>query len=93
VDPVAEYSHDSGCSVTGGVVVRDPALPNWQGVYLYADYCSGIIWGLLRTSPSTWENDILFRTDYRITSFGIDSENRVYVLDRRGRIAVLEPVP
>ncbi|MCH8339602.1 MAG: PQQ-dependent sugar dehydrogenase, partial [Chloroflexi bacterium] len=49
IDPVAEYPNPAdGCSVTGGVVVRDPELPAWRGVYLYGDYCSGEIWGLLR---------------------------------------------
>ena len=38
VMPVAEYSHDNGCSVTGGYV--------WKGRYYYGDYCSGRVWSL-----------------------------------------------
>lgn len=45
-EPVAEYSHDEGCSITGGVVVRDPALRTLNGRYLYADYCSGTFWSI-----------------------------------------------
>jgi glucose/arabinose dehydrogenase len=93
VEPVAEYSHDFGCSVTGGVVIRDPALPEWQGVYLYADYCSGNIWGLLRTPDGSWQNDLLFQTGLRPTAFGIDREARVYLLDRLGQTVRLEPAP
>lgn len=93
VDPVAEYSHDYGCSVTGGVVVRDPSLPEWQGVYLYADYCSGIVWGLLRTPSGEWRNDILFRTDFNVSAFGVDVAGRVYLLDLQGRTARLEALP
>ncbi len=93
VDPVAEYSHDYGCSVTGGVVVRDPALPEWQGVYLYADYCTGIVWGLLRTPQGEWRNDILFRTEFRVSAFGVDLQGRVFLLDLQGQTARLEPVP
>jgi glucose/arabinose dehydrogenase len=49
IEPVAEYGHaQGGCSVSGGVVVRSPSLADWQGVYLYGDYCSGLIWGLVR---------------------------------------------
>ena len=38
--PVWEYSHGSGCSITGGYVVRDPALPSLFGRYVYTDFCS-----------------------------------------------------
>ncbi|MBS1838916.1 MAG: PQQ-dependent sugar dehydrogenase, partial [Actinobacteria bacterium] len=29
--PIFTYSHDQGCSITGGVVVRDPTLPGLTG--------------------------------------------------------------
>ena len=38
VTPVAEYSHDNGCSITGGYV--------WKGRYYYGDFCSGRVWSL-----------------------------------------------
>ncbi len=91
VDPVAEYSHQLGISVTGGVVVRDPRLPEWQGVYLYGDFGSGIIWGLLRLADGNWENVQLWDTDAGISSFGQDQESRVYLVDYRGRILRLDP--
>ena len=47
IDPVAVYEHAQGCSVTGGYVYRGEELPAWQGVYLYGDFCSGKIWGLI----------------------------------------------
>ena len=42
-DPIVEYDHSLGCSVTGGEIVRDSRLPGWSGIYLYGDYCSGRI--------------------------------------------------
>jgi len=86
VDPVAEYGHDQGCSVTGGVVVRDPALPAWDGVYLYGDYCSGRVWGLLPIDDSSWQNQLQFDTDFNITAFGQDAAGGVYLLDQRGGV-------
>ena len=39
--PVIEYPHGPACSITGGYVVRDPALPELAGTYLYGDNCTG----------------------------------------------------
>jgi glucose/arabinose dehydrogenase len=86
VDPVAEYGHDQGCSVTGGVVVRDPGLPEWNGVYLYGDYCSGRVWGLLRGEAAIWQSQLLFDTDFNVTAFGQDAAGGVYLLDQRGGV-------
>ncbi len=93
IDPVAEYDHDAGCSVTGGVVIRDPVLQDWQGIYLYGDFCSGTIWGLLRDGRGNWQSMPLFSTDLRIASFGQDSSENVYVVDLLGSIFQLERTP
>jgi glucose/arabinose dehydrogenase len=91
VDPVAEYENGGReCSVSGGVVVRDPELPAWQGVYLYGDYCSGGIWGLLRDASGQWMSSRLFDTSFAITSFGTDASGAVYLTDHNGRIFRLE---
>lgn len=91
IDPVAEYSHHQGCSVTGGVVYRGTALPAWQGVYLYGDYCSGKVWGLARNSLGAWLNGLLFETGATITSFGVDESGEVYLVDYSGGIFRLTP--
>ncbi|GMU41292.1 MAG: hypothetical protein AMXMBFR23_21580 [Chloroflexota bacterium] len=45
--PVATYSHGGGrCSVTGGPVVREGGVPEVEGAYLYADFCSGEVYAL-----------------------------------------------
>lgn len=44
--PIYEYSHDEGCSVTGGEVYRGAAIPGLAGWYVFADYCQGTIWAL-----------------------------------------------
>ena len=81
IDPVAEYDHPTGCSVTGGYVYRGEALPDFQGVYLYGDYCTGRIWGLLRLADGSWQNQVLFETGLNISSFGQDDAGELYLLD------------
>jgi len=77
--PVAEYSHaEGGCSITGGQVYRGEAMPEWNGVYFYGDYCSGKIWGLLQTAAG-WKNQLLFESGFSITTFGLDEGGEVYV--------------
>ncbi len=45
--PVHEYTHgENGCAVIGGVVYRGKKFPDWNGVYLFSDYCAGKIWAL-----------------------------------------------
>lgn len=90
ITPVTEYNHGSGCSVTGGYVYRGAALPEWQGVYLYGDFCSGQIFGLVQHEDGTWESRPLFSTDFQITSFGEDESGELYVLDRGGGVYQLQ---
>ena len=42
IPPVITRSHGAGwCSITGGVVVRDPDLPALRGRYVFGDFCVG----------------------------------------------------
>lgn len=90
IDPAAEYSHqEGGCSITGGYVYRG-ALPEWNGIYLYGDYCTGFIWGLIRTENG-WQHQMLFQLDERITSFGQDDAGELYLVSDSGNILRLAP--
>ena len=82
--PVAEYSHDQGCSVTGGYVYRGQASPALSGIYVYGDYCSGRIWGLVRGGDGVWRNAELGRAEANISSFGEDESGELYLTDIAG---------
>jgi glucose/arabinose dehydrogenase len=78
--------------VTGGYVYRGQALPEWQEIYFYGDYCSGAIWGL--TSPPQGAAPVLlFQTGFKISTFGVDQDGELYVADYAGTIYRLEKRP
>jgi hypothetical protein len=82
--PVAEYSHDLGCSVTGGYVYRGTAVPSLRGVYLFADYCTGLLWGMGRDASGAWVMTEPIETKLNISSFGEDAAGELYVTDLNG---------
>jgi glucose/arabinose dehydrogenase len=91
VEPVAQYQHPEGCSVSGGFVYRGTALPEFNGIYLYGDYCNGRIWGLLRQGDGSWANQFLFDSGALISSFAQDSDGELYLLDHSsGSVLLLE---
>jgi glucose/arabinose dehydrogenase len=86
VPPVIEYNHSGGhCSVTGGYVYRG-SQPEWQGIYLYGDYCSGIIWGALAGPGGDWQTMRLYETSSGLASFGEDQDGELYALYLNGSV-------
>jgi glucose/arabinose dehydrogenase len=81
---------DGNCSVTGGYVYRGEQVSEWQGVYLFGDYCSGRVWGLFWDPIGEWKSAQLFDTDQNITSFGEDESGELYLVGHRGKIFRLE---
>ena len=86
IAPVAEYSHDHGCSITGGYVYRGSAIPFLYGTYLYGDYCSGTIWGMKVDGQKNFVTRELLGTRLNIASFGEDNNGELYVVDLNGKI-------
>ncbi len=84
-EPVAEYGHGQGNSVTGGFVYRGSDVPALAGKYVYADYVSGRIW-TLDVDGSAADGTELFDTSLNISSFGVDREGELYVLAFDGKI-------
>ena len=84
--PIWEYDHSNGnCSITGGYVYRGNFLPELQGKYIYADYCSGNIWAL-DASGSSIQNEFLLKASARITAFGVDENQELYICGENGII-------
>jgi glucose/arabinose dehydrogenase len=82
--PVAEYNHADGCSVSGGYIYRG-SMPEWNGIYLYGDYCTGLIWGTIVSTTSS-QTELLFASGRIITSFGEDEDGELYLASDSGEI-------
>ncbi|MCR9198111.1 MAG: PQQ-dependent sugar dehydrogenase [Planctomycetaceae bacterium] len=80
VEPVWEYDHQTGKSITGGFVYRGSRIPELQGMYLYADYISGRIWALKYDAESgkVVQNAIIAKAGFPVLAFGEDEQGEVY---------------
>ena len=76
--PVSAYSHNSGCSVTGGHVYRGAEFPDLHGVYFFGDFCSGKIWGLRKTDTG-WNKHFFTDTSFSISAIGADEAGSILV--------------
>jgi glucose/arabinose dehydrogenase len=87
VKPVIDLSHSDGyCSVTGGVVVRDPALPAWRGRYLFGDLCRGELHTAVLSSGKARSLTVRKLEVSSLSSFGEDARGRVYATSLDGPV-------
>lgn len=93
--PIWEYPHSQGSSITGGYVYRGTESPALVGKYLYGDYVTGRIWALEYDGESAPINSLLFQTkQYTLSSFGIDENNELYFLTyNEGKIYRIRQLP
>ena len=83
IDPLWEYDHQVGKSITGGPVVRGGTISEIEGCYLYGDFVSGRLWALGvedANDPSTISNQLIPWNGLPIFGFGQDQDGAVYVL-------------
>jgi glucose/arabinose dehydrogenase len=85
--PVAVYTHDDGCSVTGGYVYQGAKLDGLRGRYLYGDFCSGILWSL-RGAPEGRATDVRRERAGvpQLTHIGPDAEGEPLFASANGSI-------
>jgi glucose/arabinose dehydrogenase len=96
VFPVRQYSHGGTpfrCSITGGHVYRGCAIPEIQGLYFYADYCSNQIWTIDTNGgfplPASVDRSALLDPPgtlaiTSVVSFGEDFYGELYIVDQNG---------
>jgi len=106
VDPIYEYDHSAGSSITGGYVYRGRRLPaNIRGRYFFADFITGRVWSIALSYTSSGEavaSDPVEHTAQlgangglgNISSFGVDAAGELYIVsDSRGAILAVGFLP
>ncbi len=86
IEPVAEYDHTRGFSITGGVVYRGSAIPELAGRYMFGDFGSGALWHIARDTSPTMTMAAGLSTGLQISAFGQDSAGEVYVVHYGGTL-------
>ena len=78
--PIIEYDHSlDNCSITGGYRYRGALYSGLAGIYFYADFCSGRIWGAFQNASGDWTTEELLDTGLSITTFGEDEGGELYL--------------
>ncbi len=101
IDPIHEYNHGEGLSITGGIIYKGKALPELEGAYIYGDFVIGKIWALkvndagkvesntlLYASPQTPADNPKKKPSVLVkpTAFCADVNGEMLVLDWNGAI-------
>lgn len=91
--PVLDYSHDDGCSVTGGFVYRGSSMPELRGRYFYADFCGGWVRSFTLSNGQATDQREWPQLDPggAITSFGEDAAGELYILVSDGTVYRISP--
>ena len=81
-NPIWEYDHQVGKSITGGFVYRGKKLPQLKGAYIYADYVTGKIWALFydQKTGKVVRNMKIPSNGIPIISFGEDEDGEIYYM-------------
>jgi hypothetical protein len=82
IQPIAQYTHADGCSITGGFVYRGKAVPRLTGRYVFGDYCSGTVWSIQARGGALRKEPVSIP---QLTSFGESLTGATLAL-RSGRI-------
>lgn len=93
IAPALVATHEDGnCSITGGVVVRDPDLPTLAGRYLWGDFCLGELRSFTPRPGRKATDDVRLGPKVEgLASFGTDNAGNVYAVSINGPVYRLDP--
>jgi glucose/arabinose dehydrogenase len=106
IDPITEYNHSVGASITGGYVYRGTDLGStYQGRYFYADFITGRVWSITLVPAAEGEVSASTPIEHtaelggtatigNVSAFGVDAAGEMYVVSySSGRILKIVATP
>ncbi|MBC7857025.1 MAG: PQQ-dependent sugar dehydrogenase [Pirellulaceae bacterium] len=93
IEPIWEYNHTVGKSITGGEVYHGKRVPELEGHYIYADYVSGKVWALkydAKSGKTVANQSLQTESTMPYIAIGQDDAGEVYLTDTFGQIWWLE---
>jgi glucose/arabinose dehydrogenase len=88
---IQRFHSDGNCSITGGVVVRDPVLSALRGRYGFGDLCRGRIESARLNGNKPRKGRATRLQVENLSSFGEDARRRVYATSLGGPVYRLVP--
>ncbi len=95
-EPIFQYDHSHGISITGGVIYRGSAMEKLKGCYIYGDWGHGRVWALRydKAAKKAVSNDTLIEAvlddkgkgQFKPAAFCEDAKGEVLALDWMGGI-------
>lgn len=85
-EPIWVYDHSQGQSITGGYVYNGSENPSLKGTYIYGDFISGKVWALRKSEDGQIKNKELTDTNQMISSFGLDENGELIIVDFNGKL-------
>jgi glucose/arabinose dehydrogenase len=82
--PIYEYSHDHGCSITGGFVYRGSKIHDLKGAYVFADFCGGELEAFVQDGGRANGHRLLGPKLEQLSSFGQSASGEIYVMSLGG---------
>jgi glucose/arabinose dehydrogenase len=83
IDPIWDYSHEEGASITGGYVYRGDEIPALQGRYVVSDYTNGKIWHLTDNGEIPWDDEMFLQANFAVSGFTEGPNNELYIFNYR----------
>ncbi|MSR44554.1 MAG: glucose sorbosone dehydrogenase [Phycisphaerales bacterium] len=86
IEPIAAYPRREGVSVTGGFVARGTSDPRLHGIYHYADYESGTMWGLRAVAGKVIAPPVVVggKRGFHPASFGEAADGSLFMCGTEG---------